>query len=362
MIERLQGKVSRITRIESVGESLDLCEIQIDFDALKIFYNYEELMDYDQCDVQYTVRKDVVKGVPDLVVCELAKLSTIQTVKSSENIRLIPEGSRRTICNFDSKAVRYGNYYPNVAALMSSYTLGSSTKSRWFDCTLIDMNSREFVVRKFEPEGELEDVEAVYKGMVGKYVVFNMESTKYGLQTKEITSLPQAVEFSPEVEVARKVLEDMIAKDEALMDYCNRFNFLQAIESRIDGEPGYALVRMASELYMINAVEDISTDLDIRAMRRAVICSRGYMLPHATEWSLPLLNNTKIMQCPGLKKDREMMLIVDVLSNEVPSPTKLTYIKIRGLVNDIINIRRGVEDEKAVADISSVGAMFNGLL
>lgn len=362
MINRLQGKVEKISRLEEVGESLDLCEIQIGFDTFKIFYDYNDLLDYLNYDVIYTTRKDVVRGVPDLVICELAKLTTVQTVQSVENIKLVPEGTKRTMCTFDVSVARFGNFYPNVTALMSSYKLGSSPKARWFDCTMIDMYSKEFVVRKFEPEGELEAIEAMYNEAVGKYVVFDLESTRYGYQTKEMTTLPQAVEFSPEVEVAKAVLQKEISGDEALQDYCNRYDFINSILAKMDGEPGYALVRMASELYMINSIDNITTDLDIKAMKRAVICSRGYLLPHKTEWSVPMLNNTKVISIPGLKSDKEMMLILDPLSKEPASPTKLTYIKVRGLVNDIINIRRGVENEKDVADIAFATTLFNGLL
>ena len=362
MIERLQGHVEKITRIEQVGESLDLCEIQIGFDTFKIFYDYNDLLEYSDSEVIYTTRKDVVRGVPDLVICELAKLTNIQTVKSAENIKLIPEGTKRTICNFDVKAARYGLFYPNVTALMSSYIVGSSAKSRWFDCTMIDMYSRQFVLRKFEPDGELEVLMNDYNDAVGKYVVFDLESTRYGFQTKEITPLPQKVELSPEVLVAKSVIENLISEDPGLAAYCKRYDFINTVMEKIDGEPGYAMVRMASELYMINAVDNISVDLDIRAMKRAVICSRGYLIPHKTEWSLPLLNSTKILSVPELREDTEMMLIIDPLSNEPASPTKLTYIKIRGMVNDIINIRRGVENEKDVSAISSAGDMFNGLL
>lgn len=362
MIERLQGVVEQITRIESVGQSLDLCSIRIGFDDLKIFYDYNDLLDYLNCEVIYTTRRDVVRSVPDLVVCELVKLSTIQTVDKSENIRLIPEGNKRTICNFDSKAARYGNFYPNVTALMSDYTLGSSAKARWFDCTMIDMNSHEFSVKKFESDGSLETLEDIYKQMVGKYVVFDLEFTRYGFQTKEITSLPQSVELSPEVIVAKTILEKVVDEDSAIKDYCSKYDVIRYLSGAIDGEPGYALVRMASEIYMINAIDSISTDLDIRAMKRAVFCSRGYMLPHKTEWSIPLLNNSKIMQVPELKVDKELMLIIDALSREPISPTKATYIKLRGLVNDIISIRRGVENEKEITDTLALSNVFNGLL
>lgn len=362
MIERLQGVVESITRIERVGDDLDLCEIRIGFDDLKIFYNYADLMDYLNCEVQYTTRKDVVRGVPDLVVCELAKLSTIQTVESTENIRLVPEGTKRTVCNFDSVTARYGNFYPNVVALLSSFTVGSSSKSRWFDCTMIDQNSKQFTVKKFETDGSLETIEARYRQAIGKYVVFDLESTRYGFQAKEIDVLPQEVELSPEVTVAKAILEKEALADAGISKYVATYDMLNTLSNVIDGEPGYALVRMASEIYMINAVDSISTDLDIRAMKRAVFCSRGCLLPHKTEWSTPLLNNSKVMQIQDLKTDKELMLIIDPLSKEPISSTKATYISIRGLVNDIINIRRGVENEKVSRDVSSLGDMFNGLL
>lgn len=362
MIERLQGVVSKVTRLEHVGDDLDLCQIIIGFDDLRIFYSYGDLVDYLDCEVQYTVRKDIIKGKTELVVCELVKLATIQTVQSVENIKLIPEDVKRTLCNFDSKGARYGNFYHNVTAIMASFTSGASAKARWFDCQMIDMYSRIFEVRKFEPDGDLNELENSYKSLVGKYCVFDMEFTKFGFQTKEIIALPQAVELSPEVIVARKVLEDMISKDEALSSYCEHYDFLNTISQQVDGEPGYALVRMASELYMITAIENISNGLDIRSMRRAVICSRGFMLPHKTDWSKPLLNNSRMMAIPGLKTDKELMLIIDVLSAENMSPTKATYIKLRGMVNDIINIRRGIENEKDITNTANLTLMFNGLL
>lgn len=362
MIERLQGHVEQITRIRQVGTSLDLCSIRIGFDDLKIFYDYNDLVDFLNCDVQYTTRRDVVNGIEDLVVCELVKLSTIQTVASAENIRLIPEGTKRTICNFDSATARYGNFYPNVTALLSSYTIGSSPKARWFDMTMVDMNSKLFMVKKFETDGSLETIEKVYKEAVGKYVVFDMESTKFGFRTNEITTLPQAVELSPEVTVAKTILEKEIANDPELGTYVNGYGLLDHLATLIDGEPGYTLVRMASEIYMINAIDNISTDLDIRAMKRAVFCSRGYLLPHKTDWSIPLLNNSKLMAVQGLKHDKELMLIIDVMSREPFSATKSTYIKIRGMVNDIIDIRRGNENEKTITDVSALSSTLNGLL
>lgn len=363
MIPRLQGKVEKVTFIKNIGESLDQCTIEIDFDEYVIFYDANELMQFLQQDVIYTVRPDVVDGVQKMVVCELAKLATIQTVKSIENIKLIPEGNSRTVCNFNSKIARFGQYYPNVVGLMSKFTFGSSAKSKWFDCTLIDIESREFMVKLFTSGSTPEEMEAVLTPMLGKYVNFDMEYTRYGFQTKEFIPMPQDVEESPEVVVAKEIIFDLINNDKGLSEYNTRYGFMNAMSSVIDGEPGYGFVRMASELYMVNAVDNISTELDIQAMKRAIVCSRGFLLPHKTNWSRPMLNTTKLMQIQDLKSDKELMLILDVLSEEEPSPTKLTYIEIRGLVDNIIKIRRGIyNEEDSGINSSALVNMFNGML
>lgn len=363
MITKLQGKVEKITLVKNISTNLDLCEIQIDFDTLYIFYDYNKLLQFNGVDVLYTTRPDMVEGKESLVICEIAKLMTIQTVSSIENVKLIPEGVSRTVCNLDSKNVRFGQYYPNVVALMSKYTFGSSAKAKWFDCTLIDMESREFVVKLFSSGMTVEEMENILKPMVGGYVNFDMESTKYGFQTKEFIPLPQSVEESPEVIVAKEIITKLIADDSGLTEFNRKFDFINYISKVIDGEPGYAFVRMASELYMVNAIDNISTELDIRAMRRAIVCSRGCLLPHKTEWSRPMLNTTKLLAVPELKEDRELMLIIDVLSQEEASATKRTYIEVRRLVDNIIKIRRGVNNEENNGvNYATLSGMFSRLL
>lgn len=362
MIERQEGNVREVKVIKHISDKLDLCELIIDFDTIKIFYDANELIPFINQDVSYSVRPDVIDGKQELVICEIAVLSNIQTVSSTKNIKLIPEGTKRTVCNFESKNIRIGEFYPNVVALMSKWELGSSPKAKWFECTMIDKASKEFVVRLFtstEAQGNSEDILNAY---IGHYVAFDLSSTKYGNQTKEIVGLPNEVEESPEVIVAMEVIRDLIQSDEALIDYNKKFSFMNAIRGVIDGEPGYAFVRMASELYMINAIDNISTDLDIRAMKRAVICSRGCFTPHKTEWSKTVLNITKLTQVPLLKEDKELMLILDVFAREEASPTKQTFIEIKRLVDNIIKIRRGIKDEKEDIDYAGIIDAFSGLL
>ncbi len=362
MITKLQGKVEKVSIIKNIEPSLDLCEMQIDFDTLKIFYDSNLLLEFIGEDVFYSTRTDVIDGVTTQVICELALLKTIQTVESTQNIKLIPEGTSRTICNTDIKAMKFGGYYPACVALMSSYEYGSSPKASWFDVELIDKNSIAFSFKIFTTGSSREEMEDIINPMIGTYVHMNIESTKFGFRTEEITSMPNEVEEYPSVLVAKAVVQEMINADPALVEYTRQYDFMNCMSSVIDGEPGYSFVRMASELYLVNAIDNISTDMDIRAMKRAIICSRGYLLPHKTEWSRPMLNINKVRSIAGIKTDVELILILDALSAEKHSSTKQTYIKIKGMVNDIINIRRGIENEETNSNVLSTINYFNGLL
>ena len=44
MIERLYGKVEKITLLERVADALDMCEIVIDFDTMIIIHEYNYLL------------------------------------------------------------------------------------------------------------------------------------------------------------------------------------------------------------------------------------------------------------------------------------------------------------------------------
>ncbi len=357
------GTCDSVRFLKNIGKGLDLCEVIIEFDAIKIFYPISELEEFVGHRVQYITRQDVIDGVEERVICEIAKVSTIQVVSSVDNIKLIPEGNSRTVCNFAIKDVRFGEFYPGRIAYLSSYKLGASRKAKWIDCTLIDKESKEFDLRIFASHDNTDDSnERMMSACVGRYVEFDMESTKYGYQTKSIEPIIADVELSPEVTVAMTVLNSEIDKDPGLISYRNLTDVINKLKDVIDGEPGYALVRIASEIYLTNAIDSISSDLDIRAMKRAAICSRGYLLPHKVKWSKTMLNTNMAVRCPQLKTDMELMYILDTLCENPPSATKRMYIKIRGLVNDIIDIRRSFNDEKALESYSDLLHSFNGML
>lgn len=363
MISKFYGEVESITFVKALDNGLDLCEIQIEFDRFKIFGDRTELVEYLNQYVEYVWSFDMIDGLQEKVIRDITLRKTVQTVQSTENIKLIPEGNKRTVCNFAIKDITAGDTHYGKVALLTGYDFRSSDKSKWVDLTLIDMESREFTMKLFTKkiEDDVDPYEALPE-YLGKYVEFDLNLTRYGYQTSGITPRLEPVELSPEVTVAKEVLRNVIDADEALTAYENAYHILDKLENVIDGEPGYALVRMASEIYMINAIDNISNNLDIQAMKRAVITSRFHLLPHKTKWSRSNLNINAAMRIGPIKSDIEVMLILDAASEEAPSDTKLMYIKIRGIVNDIIDIRRGFRDEKTASTFAGAYTMFNGLL
>lgn len=360
---KLLGVVDKITFIENVKIGMDLCTIRIGFDEFYIFYDMNDLNIFLNENVEYSFREDMVKGKIERVITDIAIFRTIQTVDSIENVKLIPEGNKRTVCNFSIKEVRFGEFKPGCVSYLCGTKRGSSPYSKWIDMDMIDADSRSFKLRIFtkDPNGT-EGLDEIIETFVGKYVTYDLQSTQYGYQTKEVIALTTGVELSPEVTVAEEVVRKVIQADKGLVQLESTYNLIESLKGIIDGEPGYQLVRMASEIYLINAMDSISTNLDINTMKQAVICSRLYCLPSSSDWSRPLLNVNKTSRIKELKENRELMSILDPMNGGEVSDTKRMYIKIRGMVNDIINIRRGVSDEKDNTTITGYMSLFNGLL
>ena len=198
--------------------------------------------------------------------------------------------------------------------------------------------------------------------MLNGYVEFDLESTKYGYQTEQFRAIAQEVEASPEVAIARVVVENMVKADGPLLQFVTETKLFEYLDAFIDAEPGYAYVRMASEIYMIEALANITNDINERSMKRAVVCSYAYVIPHKDPWSRGIVNVMKILKYTELKADVELKAMLDVNFEMEVSTTKLMYMAIKNMVSQIIDIRRGIKHEEVSSLIDRYRSDFNGLL
>ena len=209
----------------------------------------------------------------------------------------------------------------------------------------MDKKAKQFVLRLFTSnlEGNV-NAEEVIGELVGHYVKFDINSTRYGYQAQALELVNIPVILPPEVEVAITQIIQTVSTDKELMEYMTQYNFINILKGIIDGEFGYHLVAIASEIYCIKAISNISDEYNIQTLIRAAITSRGYLLPSKTKFSRPMLNTNKVLKSK-LNNDKDLILLLDALSEEEISPTKSVYIRIRKFIKQILNERRGLIDE-----------------
>lgn len=358
------GTVESVKLLEHISSGLDYCEIAIDFDLLKIFGSYNEIMSYIGKQVQYDIRKDMYNGEQIDVIANIVDSYVVQTLQEEDNIKLIPEETEtRAVCNFSIDSLKFGDYDSDCIAYLSGCEKGSSKKTTWIDCKMVDKKSKVFDLRIFTKNIENGiDADETLTSWVGHYVKFDITNTKYGYQTSDIELYNVPVVAPPEVDIAISQIKKVVAGDSELLDYMTTYNFIDTLKNVIDNEPGYHLVAIASEIYLINAIKNISNVYDTKVLIRAAITSRGYLLPSKTKFSRVLLNTNKVMRS-ALGKDRELMLILDPTAEEESSPTKKVYIDIANFARKILNERRGIEDEiENDYSVSALRHMFGGLL
>lgn len=362
------GRVEAVTLLEHIEDGLDYIQVQIDFDIHPMFGDYYKVLSLLNKDVEYSVRPDLYKGQKITAIANIADIYTIQTVAQEENIKLIPVCEReRAVCNFDISALDFGDSQRGCIGFLADYTKGSSDVATWVDLKVIDQKSRCFILKRFttnyKPENGL-TVDDIVSGMVGHYIKFNIRRTKYGYQTDEedleLMNIPVLV--PPEVEIAEKEILKAVADDKELQEYLSMYDFIPTLKKLIFYEMGYHLVHIASEIYMIKALSNISTEYNAKTLIRAAICSRAYLLPSKGEYSRSLLNTNKMLRS-SLKSDMELAYILDALSEAEATPTKKAYIQVATFVNKILSERRGINEETVDnVDLPYLRYKFGGLL
>ena len=343
----LYGVVESVKRVECIKQGLDFLEVMIGFDKLSMFGDYGHVSGLIGENVQYEVRPDMYKGQQIDVIANVITMNVVQTVESKEHIKLIPvRSSERAVCTIDISSPKFGDIEYGCIGFLCGYAKGQSKKAYWIDCEVVDKFAKVFTLRIFtrEDQGNGETAEEIVQKLVGRYIRFTVKSTSYGYQTDshdiELYNVP--VVIPPEVELAVMEINQVLQTDADLREFVDYYDLIERLKGLIHYELGYHLVEIAAELRMIDAVSDISATYDVKTLRRAAICSRVYLIPGKIAYSKPILNTMRVLKT-GLKADRELLVILDVLSNEEVSPTKQAYIDIAKFVQRILSDRREVD-------------------
>lgn len=338
----MTGVISSIKLLES-NVDYQLLRVDVGIDSYLLFGDYNHYMTYLNKEVTFATRNELVNGNMQEVIVTIAERNVIQTVDKDRQItKLIPNDTNRAVSNFSIGSLRYGDIDAGCIALMYDYEECSSPKAKWVDLKMIDMESKYFVLKLFTKFANHDYREALEQ-MKGRYIRFDISSTKYGYQTNEIDLVEQEVVTPPEVEVAYSYILDVLDTDDDLKQYCSSTGLIEYLKTVYYYERGYHLVEIASELMLADTVDSITNTYDSQNLKRMCIATRGYLLPKVSKYSKPVANSI-VLSGTSFRLNDELMAAVDS-PNEGSSELKRMYAMIRCMSRFIIIDRKGDKDE-----------------
>lgn len=356
------GNVQTVTKLKDLESDFHYCEVQIDMDVYYAFYNYNDLLEMVGKRVEYDTRVDIVDGNRVKVIATLIDKQIIPTIKGNYFNKLFPKNDKfRPVCNTKLRELKYGDIAYGGTYFLSGYKEGASAKAKWLDFSVIDAESKVSSIRIFiSTLGEDSKEVKILKGMVGKYINCDVTYTQWGFQTGEVVVNTTEVIEPAEVSISLKNIMQTIEMDEELIAFLKGNSLLGRLKGIIHYEVGYHLVEMAMELYMVDLLDNISTDYNIKLLTRAVVCSRAYLIPSKANYSEDILNVVNILKS-NLSSDKDLILLLDSNSKE-DFPEKRIYKSIKSFVRKVIEERRGVvQDEKINTFITELYGFIDGL-
>ena len=334
---RQTGTVDSVTLVRKIYTDLDQCEVRVGFDTYTAFYPFEELSALQGKDVSYVLRKDMVNGVEVLVITEITLLAVVNTVQSTENVKLCPLNDARGVCTFDAAAAQIGQYYPGSIVMVTDFAFGSSKKAKWVDLTCIDKKSKVMYLRVFDATLDARETENVYSKYAGAYIKANIKYTNYGFQSEvpELMGIPTSI--SPSVALAKAIIEEEIQRDVDLKALCDKLQYVNKLEVLVTPEPGWSLVKIATRLNIINNIDNLISGADIKLMKKAAILSQLHLLPTKYKYTDDVKSVLLLKQSPTLGADNKLLNLV--IGGPIEDETDATYKLVNEMAEKLNDIR-----------------------
>ena len=333
-----QGHLDDVIRVRSVYADLDQCELKIGFDTYTAFYPYSELLELKGQDVTYILRKDIVNGLETLVITEITQLAVVQTVAENKGVKLCPVNESRGVCNFNAAMAQVGQFYPKSIAMVTDFEHRTSAKAKWVELTCLDKKSKVFNLRIFDSSVDAVEAENIYREYVGKYIRTDIKYTNYGFQSDkqpELLSISTAI--SPSVALAKAIVVEELRQLPDVQELTDKLQYVEKLEKIVFPEPGWALVRIATLLNLINNVDNVISGADISMMKKAAILSQLHALPSKHKYTDEVKTVLFLRQSTKLGNDDLLLSLMMGISPE--NETEAVYKVIKETAENLIEVR-----------------------
>lgn len=323
-----------------VCNAIDLVEKLSDVDVLKVtlsdgttpywFYNYSRSLEYVDKEVIVSTRNDMYHGNMVEVINTFVMPSKVNVVEKHENIRLFCDGEDN-FASLSFNEIQEGETKPCCLFYCVAQTPKSSAQSTWVEYIVRDKTLRTMKLRVFDsdnPNAEL----------AGHYCMASLTKSKYGLQTREIAPANGECPRNPEIDIAKEFVMNYFESDMVAMSFMRDLNFITKMETVVDYEAGYGLVRLAMELSMCEQLHNVTNSIDIKLIEHALLASYAHNcseLPFSPE-----LRNVVLAMRTKWPNSSKLVAMIDPGAVEVRPGEYAIFNGIRSMVNAILEEKK----------------------
>lgn len=327
-----------VVKLESVNEEDDIILVTID-DEVKAYmlFNYAQSLQFVGKEVIVSYRRDVYKGKIEMFINTLTVPVKVTTLDREDNIKLFvkQEDNNSNCCLAD---VEVGKSIGKAILYCIESKYESSEKAVWISLKVRDKAGRVAVLRLFDYDSR----DANYSGM---YIRASIKRTKYGFTTDMID--PIDIEFAPnpEIEIAKKYIQMYFIDDAYMKGVFGTTKLLEGMEEFVEVELGYALVRLAVELDVLDELKNALDEVDFRAISYALVMKYGYIAKSQLKSYSPRLKSITFALQNGLPSSvaTKVLMILDEDSTDVDRiPEKDIFNNITSLANSVIKAKKAV--------------------
>ena len=327
--------MSVCTAIEKVSgyNNTDLLQVTIDHNIVAYwFYDYADSLQFLDKEVIVDYRDDMYNGEIRRFIKTFVLPTVVNTLDKQEGFKLyIDQEDNQSNTSFNEIQLSETKY--GCIVFCSKQEIKSSNNASWVELTIRDKFMRCAKLRLFDPETQ--------DSFEGSYIHCDLSRNQFGFNTKSIVSVGGEMAANKEISVAEQYIKNMFADDMIATDYLNKTMLLKLLAEHVDYEKGYAVVRLAMELAMADALHNVTKDVDVTAICHALLCRYG----HYTRSSIlsEQVNNIFIAQQFMFPNRKCVVLCLDTTNTERPDEAKI-YQHIIDTVDSVLRIRKGVLD------------------
>lgn len=324
---------TNITQVPNTNYGEDLLQVTIDNDITAFwFYNYADSLKYLNQEVIVDYRQEILNGNKVQFINTFCLPVKVTTLDKTSGIKLfIDQEDNQSNVSFN--AIEVGRTEYGCIVYCSAQEFKSSANAVWMELIIRDRLMRTAKMRIFD----YEDKKIV---LAGRYIRADLSKSKYGFQTQMAVALDLEVNPNAEIEIATEFIRNYFADDTEALNYINKVRLIESLNDVVDYEKGYALVRLATELSFVDAMKNVSKDVDLRTLGRVILTSYGF---HTRTSSLsPSINNVILVTQFHFEDKTAIAQCLDVGLTEHSSVYNV-WKRIQELTSTLLEVRKGVD-------------------